>query len=173
MIKNCIYFCEGPCDISLLNALRREPSLILPGRMKEFNVIQNQITTSMLLAIKPGTTVVFVFDTDKEITDKLKKSIKLIHERCPKTKIVFLMQVKNLEDELVRCTDIKKVTDLTQSNSLSNFKTAFCRITNLRDLLDRHKINVNQLWTTKPSEIFEFIPLNSYEIKTKSSISNR
>ena len=51
MIKNCIYFCEGPCDISLLNALRREPSLILPGRMKEFNVIQNQITIGEMMMI--------------------------------------------------------------------------------------------------------------------------
>lgn len=121
MIKNCVYFCEGPCDVALINALRKEPSLIVSGRPREFNVIQNQITNSMLLTIKPGTTVVFVFDTDKEITDKLKRSIELIKTRCPKTKIVFLMQVKNLEDALVRSTDLKKVTDLTQSESLSNF----------------------------------------------------
>lgn len=165
MIKNCVYFCEGPCDVALINALRKEPSLIVSGRPREFNVIQNQITNSMLLTIKPGTTVVFVFDTDKEITDKLKRSIELIKTRCPKTKIVFLMQVKNLEDELVRCTDLRKVTDLTQSESLSNFKTAFCRITNLRDLLERHKIDVNRLWATNPPEVFAFVPRNSELIK--------
>lgn len=75
------------------------------------------------------------------------------------------MQVKNLEDELVRCTDLRKVTDLTQSESLSNFKTAFCRITNLRDLLERHKIDVNRLWTTNPPEAFAFVPRNSELIK--------
>ena len=117
------------------------------------------------MSIKPGTSVVFVFDTDKEITDKLRKSIELVSKLCPKSKIVFLMQVKNLKDELVRCTNIKKVTDLTQSQSVSNFKTAFCKNKDLRELLERHQIDVSKLWTTNPPELFAFIPKNSELIK--------
>lgn len=165
MIKNCVYFCEGPCEEALIKALQKEPALVAAGRPRPFNVIQNIIPNSILLQIKQGTTVVFVFDTDKEITDKLQKSIELVKKHCPQSKIVFLIQVKNLEDELVRCTDVKKVTDLTQSQSVSNFKTAFCRIKELRELLERHQIDVGKLWTTNPPDVFAFVPQNSELIK--------
>ena len=167
MIKNYVYFCEGPCEEALINALKKEPSLIEPGRARTFNVIQNQITNSILLSIKPGSVIVFVFDTDKELTDKLKKNIAQIAKVCPKSKIIFLMQVKNLEDELVRCTDVKKVIELTQSQSISNFKTAFCRIKDLRELLERHQINLKKLWTTNPPDVFAFLPQNGELIKIK------
>ena len=72
-----------------------------------------------------------------------------------------------VKDELVRCTDVKKVTDLTQSQSLSNFKTAFCRIKDLRELLERHCIDLPKLWTTNPPEMFAFVPRNSELIKLK------
>jgi len=78
MIKNCVYFCEGACDEVLIKALKEEPELIAPGKTKVFNVITNFIPKSFLLAIKPGTTVVFVFDADVELTDKLKKNIEYI-----------------------------------------------------------------------------------------------
>ena len=165
MFKNYVYFCEGPCEEELINALKKEPSLIDPGRARTFNVIKNQITNFILLSIKPGNVIVFVFDTDKELNDKLKKNIAQIAKICPKSKIVFLMQVKNLEDELVSCTDVKKVTDLTQSQSVSNFKTAFCKTKDLRGLLERHQIDVGKLWTTNPPEVFAFVPQNSELIK--------
>lgn len=167
MIKNCVYFCEGPCDEALIKALQKDPALIAPGRPRPFNVIQNSIPNSILLAIKPGTDIVFVFDTDKEITDKLQMSIEQVKKHCPKSKLVFLIQVKNLEDELVRCTDVKKVTDLTQSQSVSNFKTAFCKAKDLRSILAHHKIDVGKLWTTEPPEVFAFVPQNSELIKLK------
>ena len=83
MIKNCIYFCEGPCEEALVNALKQEPALIAPGRSRVFNVVQNTIPNSILLSVKQGTAVVFVFDTDKEITDKLRKSIEQVRIFCP------------------------------------------------------------------------------------------
>lgn len=168
MIKNCVYFCEGPCEEALIKALQKEPALVAAGRPRTFNVIQNVIPNSILLQIKQGTTVVFVFDTDKEITDKLQKSMEQVKKHCPQSKIVFLVQVKDLEDELVRSTDVKKVTDLTQSQSVSNFKTAFCKTKDLRELLERHQIDVGKLWATTPPEVFAFLPRNSELIKSIS-----
>lgn len=165
MIKNCVYFCEGACDEVLIKALKEEPELIAPGKTKVFNVISNFIPKSVLLGIKPGTTVVFVFDTDVELTDKLRKNIEYIDKYCGKSKLVFLPQVKNLEDELVRCSNVTKVTELTQSKSVSNFKTDFCRISNARAVLSDHQIDVLKLWTTNPPEVFAFVPRNSELIK--------
>lgn len=165
MTKNCVYFCEGACDEVFIKALKEEPKLIAPGKTKVFNVITNLIPKSVLLSIKTGTTVVFVFDTDVELTDKLKKNIEYIGKYCGKSKLVFLPQVKNLEDELVRCSDVAKVTELTQSKSISNFKTDFCRISNARAVLTEHQIDVLKLWSTNPPEVFAFVPRNSEIIK--------
>ena len=63
MIKNCMYFCEGPCDEVLIKALKEEPGFIAPGKTKVFNVITNLIPKSVLLAIKPGTVL-------KELSEK-------------------------------------------------------------------------------------------------------
>ena len=67
---------------------------------------------SQMLSIQAGTTVVLVFDTD--VTDINLKNLELLSRYCGKLKIVFLPQVLNLEEELVRCTDVKKITELTK-----------------------------------------------------------
>ena len=75
--------------------------------------------------------------------------------------------MKNLEDELIRCTDIKSVLELTKSKSLSNFKTDFRKMKEEQcwHTLERHKVDVNRLWTTAAPEEFNFIKENSDLIK--------
>ena len=82
-------------------------------------------------------------------------------------KVVFLAQVMNLEDELVRCTDVKKVTELTKSASIMNFKTDFCRMKSkdCRLMLERHKISCECLWASSPPDAFAFIEKNSRYVK--------
>ena len=67
----------------------------------------------------------------------------------------------------MRCTDVKSVLELTKSKSLSNFTAEFRKMKNeqCRNMLDRHKINVDRLWTTKASGEFEFAERNSSAIK--------
>ena len=165
MKNNCIYFVEGKCEATLLAALKERPQKIVSGRVKIFNVIENVIPRSQLVTIQAGTIIVFVFDTDVPNTESLKKNIQLVSAYCSKPKLVFLPQVMNLEDELVRCTDIRNVSELTRSKSAKDFKRDFCAMTNCRDVLERHQIDVSQLWTQDPPEVFRFIPPNSKTIK--------
>ena len=165
MKNNCIYFVEGKCEAALLAALKESPQKIVSGRVKIFNVIGNLIPRSQLVTIQAGTTVVFVFDTDVPITESLKKNIQLVSTYCSKSKLVFLPQVMNLEDELVRCTDIRNISELTRSKSTKDFKRDFCVMTNCRDVLDRHQLDILRLWTQNPPEVFRFIPSNSKIIK--------
>lgn len=165
MKNNCIYFVEGKCEAALLAALKEPPQKILSGRVKVFNVISNLIPRSQLITIQAGTTVVFVFDTDVPVTESLKKNIAHVSTYCSKTKIIFLPQVLNLEDELVRCTNISNITDLTRSRSKKDFKRDFCAMTNCRDILTRHQLDVLRLWTKKPPEVFGFLPANSSFVK--------
>lgn len=166
-VKNCIYFVEGECEEALLSALKENPALIAQGKIKVLNVLTEDISKSRVIMISPGTTVVFVFDTDVPITDILKRNIARIEQYCTNSKLIFLPQVRNLEDELVRCTDVSKVTELTKSKSISNFKSDFCKTSNLRAVLTKHQIDVLRLWTTNPPEPFTFVPKNSSAIKSK------
>lgn len=164
-MNNCIYFVEGKCEATLLTALKEHPQKIVPGKIKVFNVIANLIPRSQLLTIQAGTTIVFVFDTDVPVTESLRKNITLATTYCSKVKIVFLPQVMNLEDELVRCTDVNHVAELTHSKSNKDFKRDFCSLTNCRDVLDRHRLDVQRLWTQTPPQSFSFISQNSSTIK--------
>lgn len=166
-VKNCIYFVEGECEEALLCALKENPALIAQGKIKVLNVLTEDISKSRVIMISPGTTVVFVFDTDVPITDKLKRNIARIEQYCTNSKLIFLPQVRNLEDELVRCTDVSKEIELTKSKSISNFKSDFCKVSNLRAVLTKHQIDVLRLWTTNPPESFTFVPKNSSAIKSK------
>lgn len=165
MKNNYIYFVEGKCEAILLTALKEQPQKVVSGKVKVFNVIANLIPRSQLLTIQTGTTIIFVFDTDVPVTEQLRKNIELVSTYCSKTKIIFLPQVKNLEDELVRCTDVSNVVELTHSRSNKDFKRDFCALTNCRDVLNRHQLDVLRLWTQNPPEVFSFVPKNSSTIK--------
>ena len=134
MNKTVMYFCEGEDDLKLIDALKVLPYKILPGKSKKLNVVQTLIPKSVLVSIRPGTTVVFVFDTDVIVNlDIVKKNITNIRKYCQGVTVVSLLQVKNLEDELVRCTTVKDVKELTKSKSLSNFKAEFKKMRNGAD----------------------------------------
>lgn len=70
---------------------------------------------------------------------------------------------------MVRYTDVKNAAELTQSRSIRNFKTDFCKskAKDCRAMLERHRLNTKQLWTTKVPEIFSFTAGNSGQIKVK------
>ena len=167
MKNNCIYFAEGKCEERLLNSLKENPQKIQPGRVKVVNVIQQLLPKSQLVTIQAGTTVVLVFDTDVPNTEHLRENIKRLSTLCTKIKLVFLPQVLNLEDELVRCCEIKSVTELTHSRSTKDFKRGFCSLTNVRAVLERANLNVDKIWTEDTPAEFAFVVKNSQEIKLK------
>lgn len=167
MNNKCIYYVEGPCEQQLVAALKENPAKLIPGKIKVYNVVQNLIPKSQLLSIQCGTTIVLVFDTDVEQTTNLKKNLERLRKYCGRLYIVYLPQVLNLEDELVRCTDVQNVVDLTRSNGVRNFKTDFCKlkVKDCRAMLERYGLKTERLWTTKVSEAFAFVESNSNRIK--------
>ena len=62
--KRCYYLAEGECEEKLINALKEKPSLIVSGKAKKYNVVQQELTTSQLMTFAPGSIVILVFDTD-------------------------------------------------------------------------------------------------------------
>ena len=150
MNKKCIYFVEGSCEKQLIDALKQQPAKLIPGKVKILNPVQRRLSKSVLLTIDPGSIVVFVYDTDKPEVEILHENIALLANLCVNIKVVHLMQVLTIEDELVRSTDVKSAPELTKSRGTSAFKSDFCRLTpqSCRTLLDRHHLNADKLWNT-------------------------
>lgn len=157
MNSKCIYFVEGECEKQLINALKISPEILTPGKVKVYNVKQNLIPKSQLLAIQPRTKVALVFDTDVEDRKALDKNIEMLRKYCSNVTVINMMQVLDFEDEIVRSTDVIKAQELTKSRSVSNFKTDFCRmkVNDCRSLLERHQLDIVKMWTTEPPETFK------------------
>ena len=160
MNKRCYYFVEGECEEALINALKKDPAIIIPGRVKVWNVIEKVLPDSILRTIQPGSTVVFVFDTDVQRTGNLEKNIQKLKKFAGKVIVVFLHQVMNLEDELIRSTDVKNITELTKSKTRSDFKRDFCHLTDCRKVLEAHKFDIKKMWKQSlPGEFLSFSDL--------------
>ena len=166
MKNNCIYFVEGQCEQKIVEAMKEEPQRLRSGKIKLLNPITQEIPSSVLLTIKKDSVVVLVFDTDIPVTEQLKNNIRRIRKYC-KVDIVYLGQVLNLEDELVSCTDISRIQELTNSKSKKDFKRDFCAMTNCRQVLDRHNLDVELLWNSRYPENFVFLENNSKKVKTR------
>ncbi len=169
--KKCFYLVEGECEEKLVKALKEKPALIHPGSVKKFNIIQNTIPSSKLMSFDPGSMVVLVFDTDIEITEYLKKNIRMLKDFCLRVEILTIAQVLNFEDEIVRSTDVDKAQDLTKSDSISDFKRSVNRMkdTEFRQALKRHKFDLSKLWIKRPPKIYSFINQQAESIKVKDA----
>ena len=169
--RKCFYLVEGECEEELLKALKGQPALINPGSVKKFNVIQNEIPASKLMSFDPGSRVVLVFDTDKEVTEHLKKNIEMLNKVCSKVEVLTIAQVLNFEDEMVRSTDISKAQDLTKSETVSDMKRAVNRMkdSEFRQALKRHKFDLSKLWTKKLPKAFSFIRQQAEQIIIKGN----
>ena len=163
----CVYLAEGECEEKLLNALKQKPAQISPGRVKKFNVVQNELKASHLMSFPSGSNVVLVFDTDVEETECLKKNIELLKSQFGKVEITTIPQYLNFEQEMERCTDVAKAPDLTKSSNVSDFKKTVNRMkeADFRSLLKRHKFDKTKLWIKNPPEAFRFVKQQSDRIK--------
>lgn len=115
-------------------------------------------------------------EDDQKLIDALKvspskirpgksKKLNVVQKLIPKSILLGIKPDTNVV--LVFDTDVKSVLDLTKSKSLSNFKSDFRRMNDeqCRNMLDRHKIDVERLWTTEAPVAFEFAERNSRVIK--------
>lgn len=167
MSKNAIYryFVEGESEQILINALKTDLGLIVPGKVDILNVIQKKINKNWLRTMKPNTIVILVYDTDVEDVELLKKNIETL-KKCAAVKDVWCIpQVKNLEDELVRACNIRNVMDLTGTRTLHDHKRAFVNSSNQSQMLERNEFDIRKLWSKVPDNAFAQFGNDSGKIK--------
>ena len=142
---NVQYFVEGEDEKKLVNTLKNDLKVIIPGRVQIKNVVQDIVSDMILRTFKQGTIVVLIFDTDTNNTDTLNKNISNLKKHRNVANIITIPQVKNLEDELIYSCNIRRITELLNSRSVSNFKSDLIHITNLDSKLIQHQFDIKFL----------------------------
>lgn len=169
--KNYHYYVEGSCEKLFVRALKNK--YIYSGKVEIFNVISHEISDSRLRPMKKGTKVILVYDTDYEEIEQLGKNIKKLRKSKNVEEIICVPQFRNFEDELVRCTNIKRAQDFTKSRSTKDFKRDFLNIKEDNVLLKLEKANfdIKRLWSVTPEGVFSEFGNQASKIKVKRKSS--
>ena len=165
--KNFYYFVEGETEEKLIKVLRSELQVIYSGKIQKLNVVQEKISNARIMQIKPNTNIVLVFDTDTNNAQILMENIHKLR-KCPHVNtIICVTQVLNLEDELIRCCNIRHITQLTNSSSIRQFKRDFIADAHLAQKLLQHNFDISLLWAQTPPDAFRMIENEGGKIKRK------
>ena len=109
--------------------------------------------------IKPGKVQVLNVVTE-EITDLRLRAL------SPGTTVVLVFDVDAGNVDILN-RNIRKIEELLNSKSRSDFKSDILRVTNLAAKLREHKFNIDHFWTAAPSQPFQAIENQSSQIKLK------
>lgn len=161
------YLVEGSCEKKIVSIFKEQNNLIVSGKVLEYNVIQNKISDMYLRTLSENTTVILVFDTDTENVDILKENLDILMRNDHVKNVWCVTQVRNLEDELIRSTDVSQVKFLVGSKSNKDFKHDLIIEKRLYEKLRFHHFDFSKLWDTKPTGIFAFIDNDGRRIKLK------
>lgn len=156
MADNVQYYVEGEDEKRFLEVLKTSLQVIVPGKIQVFNVANKQITKTRLLTLKKDTVVVLVFDTDTVNLEIIRSNIELIKSMPNVKEVLTILQVKNLEDELVRACKIKRVEELLGVKTLAEFKARFLKISNLDQVLIRNMFDIEKVWIKLDSSLTGF-----------------
>ncbi len=159
------YYVEGEDEKKIIDTLKTDLKVIKPGKVQKLNVVLQEIRDMHLRPLQPGTMVVLVFDTDAGNPDILQKNIKKLEAYRSISEIVLIPQVPNLEGELLRSCDIKKIEELLNSKSKKEFKSDLIRVTNLDKKLKEHQFDIKRFWCGTPMSSYQNIENQAVKIK--------
>lgn len=159
------YYVEGEDEVKLVNVLKSELRFIKAGKVEKLNVVTQELTYTRLRTLKKATMVVLVFDTDAGNPDVLEKNMEVL-QNCPSvSEVVLVPQVLNLEDELIRSCNIKRIEELLDSKSKTHFKHDLIHVSNLDKKLQEHQFDINRFWCTEPIDDYSKFKNQAIKIK--------
>lgn len=142
------YYVEGECEKKLVDTLKdNNNGYIVAGKVNVFNVQQELLSNLHLVALKRNTSVILIYDTDKQNKQILSQNISTLKNNGFKN-IICVAQNKNIEDELIRSTNIKEIKELLNSRSNKDFKSDFIKEKNLMNKLNEHNFDIKVLWNS-------------------------
>lgn len=160
------YYVEGEDEKKLLEVLKRDFGCIESGKVDKVNVVQTKFSVARIRTLKPDTIVVLIYDTDVEAgLAILQYNVDFLSKQKGIKQVICIPQVKNLEEELLRACNIKSITELTKSDSKTNYKRDLINCTNLAARLTACGFNMAKLWNRTPSNKFKRFGNGAKKIK--------
>lgn len=162
------YYVEGQCEKKLIDLLK-EHQLVLPGRSEVFNATQDLFNSARLRLLPPRSVVILIFDTDTCELNALIKNIRTLRAQQNVLHVWCVTSVENLEDKLIRSTDVKDLKKLLNCKRISDFKQSFISEKHLYEKLSDHQFDLSKLWITEPPMAYlkESITNQGFRIKHK------
>lgn len=145
------YFVEGETEKKVIEALKNK--YLESGKITVKNIANKKLTTLDLGQLKPNTICVLIFDKDIFVEVSPVGNQQLVLENIEKLKksknvkeIICICQNKNLEDELIKSTNIKQIKDLLDSSSNSDFKKEIIKCSNVLKKLEEKSFDISKFW---------------------------
>lgn len=160
-----VYLVEGEDEKKLVRTLITDMGLILPGKVRVLNVVQEKITRTQAVSFGELANIILVFDTDCDNSAILNSNIKLLKSLSNVQNVYCIPQVRNLEDELLRSCKIRTIRELTSSKSNTDYKKDLIRMTNLASHLKTSGFDIKIFWNRVPSGTFSGIPNDASKIR--------
>ena len=152
-----IYYVEGDNEKKVVDTLKeRGNEYIVSGKSNVFNIVQEKIKKSQLMTLNKSTVAIVIFDNDvledriqnqDVIRKRLIENISLLRENCKQ--VVVICQYDNIEDEIIKSTNIRKIKELLNSKSDSDWKSDVIKEKNLIKKLIDKKFDVSKFWLGK------------------------
>lgn len=169
MASKYLYFVEGECEKKFLKSfMYRDDYEFEPGKVEVFNFINSKMSKPQARAIRKGTKVIVVFDTDVENVSILDENVNLLVEvaEISLDDIFFVTSIKTFEDELVySCEKLSNINEMFKTQGQSEFKRDFIKCNNVVNRLNTLKFDFDLMWSRNPKEPFEDYKNNSKAIK--------
>ena len=164
------YFVEGECEKQFVKSLIHSSEkgfYLVPGRVEIFNIVAERLTCLRIQAIKRGSKVVFIYDTDVKKIGIFEENIDALLKYSDITlkDIIFVPSVKNLEEEIEYCCNIKAIGELLNTNGKAEFKKKFINHKDIVGKLVSVGFDFDKLWSRTPNGPFEIYKNNSKLIK--------
>lgn len=149
------YYVEGEDEKKLLEVLKRDFGCIESGKIDKVNVMQTRFSAARIRTLKPDTIVVLIYDTDVEDgLAILRDNVDFLSKQKGIKQVICIPQVRNLEEELLRACNIKNITELTKSDSKTNYKRDLISCSNLAHRLSTCGFDITKLWNRMPNNKF-------------------
>ena len=152
-----IYYVEGQDEEKIVNTLKaKKNEYIISGKVIVFNMARDKIKDMQLMALNKSTVVVIVVDNDLFIgnksnpqihKDRINNNIILLKKYCKK--VIIVVQKDDLEDEIIKSTNINKIEDLLNSSSYKEWKSDVIKERNLMKKLNNKQFNFDKFWKYK------------------------
>lgn len=161
------HFVEGDTERKFIEVIK-ENKYVYSGRIEKRNLLEKKISDNILKNIQKNTDIVIIFDTDVIDINNiniLDKNIEIFKNNDRIKEVILIPQAKNLEDELIYSTKIKKIKDLLESKSDKDFKRDFISCNNLMKKLEEKEFEISKLWSRNAVDIYEKYKNDSEKIK--------